>query len=194
MKTERSLKLLKYTIRKVRKRSFGHVRPANIQISLRFCVLDGQGCKVSACGLRGLVWIFVGSTCLMVRFLTLRSHQLEIQSTLVISTSFISNNPVLTWNSIIWYQYCGKKEKQFLFHNIFNISVSLRSIFSFFGYTHPHPPPPRLLSWSAWTYSPDNRAHIKGLSYLRDYEVIIRILGLPKWGPIRDNSYNWEIP
>ena len=36
-------------------------------------------------------------------------------------------------------------------------------------------------------YIPVNRAHIKDLSSLPDYEVILCV---PKWGPIRGNSYN----
>ena len=54
-----------------------------------------------------------------------------IQSTLIISTSLISNNrlsrsvnlvPVLTWKSNQVIKYCGN-----LFHNIFNMHVSLTS-------------------------------------------------------------------
>ena len=42
----------KNTIRDVRKCTFEHVRPVNIQINLR--VLDSQGCKVSSCAQRRL--------------------------------------------------------------------------------------------------------------------------------------------
>ena len=47
--------------RNVKKRIFGHVRPAKIQISLSLIrifnwrILDSQGCKVSSCGQRRLI-------------------------------------------------------------------------------------------------------------------------------------------
>ena len=39
----------------------------------------------------------------------------------------------------------------------------------------PRPAPPPPPSWSPPIYSPDNRAHVKGLSYLSDYEAIINL-------------------
>ena len=47
--------------------------------------------------------------------------------------------------------------------------------------------PPLMISL---IFSPDNRVHIKDLSYLNDYVVIIRMLSLLRWGLIRGNSYN----
>ena len=79
--------------RNIRKHTIGHVRPANIQISLcgRSLIriftglfLDSKGCRVSSCGLLRLwliwiwllrlIWISVGRTCQKVRFLTLRHN------------------------------------------------------------------------------------------------------------------------
>ena len=77
--------------RNVRKRTFGHVLPAKIQISLRrravwsesslgafwiandakFLQTDNEDSNQTA-RMRRLIWIFVGRTCQKVRFLTMR--------------------------------------------------------------------------------------------------------------------------
>ena len=68
----------------VRKPTFGHVRPAKIQINLRIRAawLDSQGCKVSSCRqhrlcsgfatLHRLILAFVERTCQKVRIFMLR--------------------------------------------------------------------------------------------------------------------------
>ena len=75
---------------KIRKRTFGHVRPVKIQISLRiravwsesslnafwiakdakFLYADNEDSDQTA-RMRRLIWVFVGRTCEKVRFLTL---------------------------------------------------------------------------------------------------------------------------
>ena len=62
--------------------------------------------------------------------------------------------------------------------------TDLKTLFVFLLWPHPlpHPPTP---SHDQPQYSPDNKNHIKDLSYLCDSEVIIRLLSLPRWGPIR---------
>ena len=76
---------------RVRKYTFGHVRPANIQISLhirvvwsesslgafwiaidaKFLNADDEDSNQTA-RMRSLIWVFVGRTCQKVRFITLR--------------------------------------------------------------------------------------------------------------------------
>ena len=81
--------------RNARQRTFGHVRPAKIQISLRiragwsesslgafwiakdakFLHADNEDSNQTA-RMRRLIWVFVGRTCQKVRFLTLRFDDL----------------------------------------------------------------------------------------------------------------------
>ena len=85
------IKFLFIAIKWATTRTFGHVRPAKIQISLRIRAFWSEsplgtffyrkGCKVSSCGqwspeqsawMHMLFWVFVGRTCQKIRRRTLR--------------------------------------------------------------------------------------------------------------------------
>ena len=89
--------------RNFRKRTFGHERPAKIQISLRIravwsesslgAFLDSRGCKVflradnedsnQTARMHSLIWVFDGRSYQKVRFLTLRVKIIEFVGYLI---------------------------------------------------------------------------------------------------------------
>ena len=104
----------------IRKHTFGHLRPAKIQISLRIHAVWSESSP-------GELWIFKNAFSFFLSFFFFFAHFLGViarlcyvQSTLVISTSLISNLEVKTWSlfkhkikqQVI--KYCGKEEKLLL--------------------------------------------------------------------------------